>query len=119
MKSKTTNKGLEKPLSDEDSANVLNNTDKDIKRKQISVTKFLPNAITITAMCFGLSSIRFALYNEWEYAVLCVLASALLDMFDGKVARILDQSSPFGLQLDSLSDLICFGVAPSIILYLI
>ena len=119
MKNKTTSEGLKKPLSDGDSAKVLDNTDKGIKRKQINVTKFLPNAITITAMCFGLSSIRFALYNEWEYAVLCVLASALLDMFDGKVARILDQSSPFGLQLDSLSDLICFGVAPSVILYLI
>lgn len=83
-----------------------------------NLAKFLPNAITITAMCFGLSSIRFAQCNEWEYAVLCILVSALFDMFDGKVARFLDQSSSFGLELDSLSDLVCFGVAPSIILYL-
>ena len=86
--------------------------------KTSNLAKFLPNAITITAMCFGLSSIRFAQCNEWEYAVLCILVSALLDMFDGKIARFLDQSSSFGLELDSLSDLVCFGVAPSIVLYL-
>lgn len=83
-----------------------------------TLAKFLPNAVTLTAMCFGLSSIRFAQCNEWEYAVLCILVSALLDMFDGKIARFLDQSSSFGLELDSLSDLVCFGVAPSIVLYL-
>ena len=86
--------------------------------KTSTLAKFLPNAVTITAMCFGLSAIRFAQYNEWEYAVLCILISALLDMFDGKIARFLDQSSAFGLELDSLSDLVCFGVAPSIVLYL-
>ncbi len=86
--------------------------------KTSTLAKFLPNAVTLTAMCFGLSSIRFAQCNEWEYAVLCILVSALLDMFDGKIARLLDQSSSFGLELDSLSDLVCFGVAPSIVLYL-
>ena len=85
--------------------------------KTSTLAKFLPNAVTITAMCFGLSSIRFAQCNEWEYAVLCILVSALLDMFDGKIARFLDQSSTFGLELDSLSDLVCFGVAPSVVLY--
>ena len=83
-----------------------------------TLAKFLPNAVTITATCFGLSSIRFAQCNEWEYAVLCILVSALLDMFDGKIARFLDQSTAFGLELDSLSDMVCFGVAPSVVLYL-
>ncbi|MBO4405341.1 MAG: phosphatidylcholine/phosphatidylserine synthase [Alphaproteobacteria bacterium] len=86
--------------------------------KTSTLAKFLPNAVTITAMCFGLSSIRFAQCNEWEYAVLCILVSALLDMFDGKIARFLDQSTAFGLELDSLSDMVCFGVAPSVVLYL-
>lgn len=86
--------------------------------KTSTLARFLPNAVTITAMCFGLSSIRFAQCNEWEYAVLCILVSALLDMFDGKIARFLDQSSTLGLELDSLSDLVCFGVAPSVVLYL-
>lgn len=86
--------------------------------KTSTLAKFLPNAVTITAMCFGLSSIRFAQCYEWEYAVLCILVSALLDMFDGKIARFLDQSTAFGLELDSLSDMVCFGVAPSVVLYL-
>lgn len=86
--------------------------------KTSTLAKFLPNAVTITAMCFGLSAIRFAQCNEWEYAAFCILISALLDMFDGKIARFLDQSSAFGLELDSLSDLVCFGVAPSVVLYL-
>ncbi len=86
--------------------------------KTSTLAKFLPNAVTITAMCFGLSSIRFAQCNEWEYAVLCILVSALLDMFDGKIARFLDQSTAFGVELDSLSDMVCFGVAPSVVLYL-
>jgi len=80
------------------------------------IAKYIPSAITITSMCFGLSSIKFAQNNKIEYAVLCILGSALFDMFDGKVARFLEQSSSFGLELDSLSDLICFGVAPSIVI---
>lgn len=86
--------------------------------KTSTLAKFLPNAVTITAMCFGLSSIRFAQASEWEYAVFCILVSALLDMLDGKIARFLDHSTTLGLELDSLSDLVCFGVAPSIVLYL-
>lgn len=112
----------------EKSSNVLENLElsKTAKRKSSkksilktsTLAKFLPNAVTITAMCFGLSAIRFAQCSEWEYAVFCILISALLDMFDGKIARFLDQSSAFGLELDSLSDLVCFGVAPSVVLYL-
>ncbi len=100
----------------------LENEELKVSRKGIlktsTLTRFLPNAVTVTAMCFGLSAIRLAQCNEWEYAVLFILISALLDMFDGKIARFLDQSSTFGLELDSLSDLVCFGVAPSIVLYL-
>ncbi len=103
---------------DEGSSIKVDGVSKKEALKSFSLAKFLPNAVTITAMCFGLSAIRFAQINEWEYAVLCILVSALLDMFDGKIARFLDQSSAFGLQLDSLSDLVCFGVAPSVVLYL-
>lgn len=91
---------------------------KDGAKQCQGLIRFLPNTITITALCFGLSSIRFALCGKWEYAVLCIFASALLDMCDGKVARMISQSSAFGLEMDSLSDLVCFGVAPSIVLYL-
>lgn len=87
-------------------------------KKSASFMKILPNIVTITAFCFGLSSIRFALFHKWEMAVLCIFASALLDAFDGRVARFLGQSSRFGAELDSLSDLVCFGVAPAMILFL-
>lgn len=87
-------------------------------RDKRSFVKFLPSTITITGFCFGLTSIRFALFQQWEYAVLCVFISALLDAFDGRVARAIGQSSQLGAELDSLSDLVCFGVAPAIILFL-
>ena len=89
-----------------------------LAKKKAMLIKVLPSTVTLTAFCFGLTSIRFALFGKWEYAVLCIFISALLDAFDGKVARLLGQSSQFGAQLDSLSDLVCFGVAPSIILFL-
>lgn len=88
------------------------------RKTVVSITKMLPSAITISAFCFGLTAIRFALFHKWELAVLCVFVSALLDSFDGRVARILGQSSQFGAELDSLSDLVCFGVAPAMILFL-
>lgn len=87
-------------------------------RGKRSFIKFLPSTITITGFCFGLTSIRFALFQQWEYAVLCVFISALLDAFDGRVARAIGQSSQLGAELDSLSDLVCFGVAPAVVLFL-
>ena len=96
----------------EESASAL------IEKRRMSLIKVLPSTVTLTAFCFGLTSIRFALFDRWEYAVMCIFASALLDAFDGKVARLLGQSSQFGAQLDSLSDLVCFGVAPAMILFL-
>ncbi len=128
MKNNESNQDDNKILEDKLEEKVENNIEENVlgdemsenrQQKSFRISKFLPNAVTITATCFGLSSIRFALNSEWEYAVLCIFISSLLDMFDGKVARLLRQSSPFGMQLDSLSDLVCFGVAPSIILYLI
>ncbi|MDR0968866.1 MAG: phosphatidylcholine/phosphatidylserine synthase [Holosporaceae bacterium] len=80
--------------------------------------RFFPGVITISAFCVGFSSIKFALFHRWELAALCIFAAALLDALDGKVARLIGHSSQFGAQLDSLSDLVCFGVAPSVVLFL-
>lgn len=105
-------------------AEVTKNSVKDLEKEKSSdkekgtLTKFLPSAITITGFCFGLTAIRFALFQRWEYAVLCIFAAALLDAFDGRVARAIGQSSALGAELDSLSDLVCFGVAPSVVLFL-
>ncbi|MDR0632472.1 MAG: CDP-diacylglycerol--serine O-phosphatidyltransferase [Holosporaceae bacterium] len=87
-------------------------------KKRASLVRFLPSTITILALCVGLTSIRFALFHRWELATLCIFVSAVLDALDGRVARLLGYSSPLGAQLDSLSDLICFGVAPAVILFL-
>jgi CDP-diacylglycerol---serine O-phosphatidyltransferase len=82
------------------------------------LTRLIPNAITVTALCTGLSSIRFALVERWELAVSLILIAAILDAMDGRVARFLRADSPFGAELDSLSDFISFGVAPAVVLYL-
>ncbi len=85
--------------------------------KPLSLVKLLPNIITLTALAIGVSSIRFALEQRWEFALISVLASSLLDALDGRLARFLKVSSDFGAELDSLSDFINFGVAPALIIY--
>lgn len=78
----------------------------------------IPNAITVLALCMGLSAVRFALTQQWEVALIFILAAAVLDGFDGRVARLLNGSTKFGAELDSLSDVIAFGVSPALIVYL-
>lgn len=83
-----------------------------------TVQKLIPNLITVGALSVGLTAIRFAFEGEWKYAVSALLLSAILDALDGRMARLLKSASNFGAELDSLSDVIAFGVAPAIILYL-
>lgn len=82
------------------------------------LARIIPNAITITGLCTGLSAIRFALLERWELAVSLVLIAAILDAMDGRIARLLRVDSHFGAELDSLSDFISFGVAPAVVVYL-
>jgi CDP-diacylglycerol--serine O-phosphatidyltransferase len=77
-----------------------------------------PNAITALALCFGLTGVRFAISADWDKAVASIFVAGLLDGLDGRVARLLKAQSRFGAELDSLSDVIAFGVAPSVVLYL-
>ena len=91
------------------------------KRKGLKGTRVMqviPNMVTVTALCTGLSSIRFALLDRWEMAATLIIIAAVLDGLDGRVARLLRASSRFGAELDSLSDFIAFGVAPALVLYL-
>lgn len=83
-----------------------------------TMQKLIPNLITVGALSVGLTAIRFAFEGEWKYAVSALLLSAILDALDGRMARLLKSASNFGAELDSLSDVIAFGVAPAIILYL-
>jgi CDP-diacylglycerol---serine O-phosphatidyltransferase len=83
----------------------------------LSLNKLTPNILTVLALCAGLTSIRFALHGKWEHAVLSIVLAAILDGLDGRVARLLQGTSKFGAELDSLSDFVSFGVAPAMVLY--
>ena len=76
-----------------------------------------PNIITVGALCAGLTAVRFAIAEQWEFAMVAVVVAAILDALDGTIARLLKAASDFGAELDSLSDVIAFGVAPGLIIY--
>lgn len=86
--------------------------------KQLSLQKLLPNILTTIGMCAGLTGIRFALEGNWENAIFAILVAAAFDTVDGLSARLFGASSRFGAELDSLTDVISFGVAPAIVIYL-
>lgn len=85
--------------------------------KPLPLIKLLPNLITISSLCVGVSAIRFAFESRWEIAVSCIVIAAFLDGIDGRVARILGATSHFGAELDSLCDFVNFGVVPSLLIY--
>ena len=78
----------------------------------------IPNAVTLLALCFGLTGVSFAIGGEWEKALGAVVFAGVLDGFDGRIARLLRAQSKFGAELDSLSDNIAFGTAPALIVFL-
>ena len=77
----------------------------------------LPNTLTIFGVCLGLSSIKFALDLNYTIAVIAIGFAAILDTLDGRVARLIRGTSKVGKELDSLTDVISFGVAPSFVMY--
>ena len=77
----------------------------------------LPNAITLIGVCIGLSSIKFALDGKFALAVIGILFAGLMDALDGRIARLIKGTSKMGKELDSLGDVISFGVAPAFIMY--
>src|SRR3954470_17518077 len=79
--------------------------------------RLLPNAITVLALCAGLSAVQFALTKNYAMAIASIGIAAVLDSLDGRIARLLDATSKMGAELDSLSDGISFGVAPALVLY--
>ncbi|MBA3676321.1 MAG: phosphatidylcholine/phosphatidylserine synthase [Sphingosinicella sp.] len=95
-------------------------------RRGIPLRTVIPNAVTALALCTGLTGVRFAIaaaapggdVANWEKALWCIVAAAVLDGMDGRIARRLNGQSRFGAELDSLSDVIAFGVSPAIILHL-
>ena len=81
------------------------------------LSKYVPNSITILSLCCGLTSIKFSINEEWKLSIYLIIFASVLDFFDGWFARKLKGGSNFGAELDSLSDFISFGVAPSLLIY--
>ena len=77
----------------------------------------LPNAITLIGVCIGLTSIKFALDGKFALAIVAILFAGLMDALDGRIARLIKGTSKMGKELDSLGDVISFGVAPVFIMY--
>jgi len=86
-------------------------------KRVIPLRALIPNAITIAALCAGLTAVRFAVAGDYDRAVLAIIVAGVLDGIDGRVARLLKGTSKFGAELDSLSDVTAFGVAPALIIY--
>jgi CDP-diacylglycerol--serine O-phosphatidyltransferase len=80
--------------------------------------RLLPNAITVLALCSGLSALKFALDGNYIGALTAITLAALLDALDGRLARLLDATSRIGAELDSLADCVSFGVAPATVLFI-
>ena len=82
-----------------------------------SARVILPNMLTLIGVCIGLTSIRFALDGRFEIAIIAIIFAALIDGLDGRIARLIKGTSKVGKELDSLTDMISFGVAPAFIMY--
>ena len=93
-------------------------TSKRAEKAQLPIRSLVPNMMTMLAMCAGFTAIRFALESRWEAAISAILAAAVLDGLDGRMARLLRSTTRFGAELDSLADVINFGVVPALVLYL-
>jgi CDP-diacylglycerol--serine O-phosphatidyltransferase len=85
--------------------------------KALPFNRLLPNIVTVLALCAGLTAIRFGFQARWELAVVAIALASIFDALDGRLARLVGGSTKFGAELDSLSDIVSFGVAPAVLLY--
>lgn len=83
-----------------------------------ALARLAPSIVTLIALCLGLISIRYALDDKFEIAAALIIIAAILDGLDGRIARFLNSVSEFGAQIDSLADLVNFGISPGILMYL-
>jgi CDP-diacylglycerol--serine O-phosphatidyltransferase len=86
--------------------------------KAVPIRRLIPNLITLLGLCAGLTAIRMAIESRFELAIAFIVAAAVFDALDGRMARLLKANSRFGAELDSLADFVNFGVAPVVTLYL-
>jgi CDP-diacylglycerol--serine O-phosphatidyltransferase len=85
--------------------------------RPVPLRLLIPNVITLIALAAGLTSVRFAIEGRLDLAAIAIIAAALLDGLDGRIARLMKGTSRFGAELDSLADFVSFGCAPALILY--
>jgi CDP-diacylglycerol--serine O-phosphatidyltransferase len=91
------------------------------RRKRLtgySFNRMVPNLLTLIGLCVGLSAIRLAMDGNFGSSVIAIAASGVIDGLDGRLARLLRATSRFGAEFDSLTDFLCFGVAPALVIYL-
>ena len=86
--------------------------------RSVSLIWLLPNMLTVAGLVSGLTALRFALDGRWEGTIGLIVLAAVFDALDGRTARRLKTSSAFGAALDSLCDMVVFGVVPALCLYL-
>jgi CDP-diacylglycerol--serine O-phosphatidyltransferase len=77
----------------------------------------LPNMFTLVGVCIGLSSIKFAFDEKFTLSIIAIIVAAIIDGLDGRIARLIQGTTKIGKELDSLTDVISFGVAPAFIMY--
>ena len=88
-----------------------------ILKEKKNARVILPNMLTLIGVCIGLTSIRFALDGKYEFAIIAIIFAAVIDGLDGRIARLIKGTSKVGKELDSLTDMISFGVAPAFIMF--
>jgi len=81
------------------------------------ITKYIPSLFTLANLLMGVLSLIFTMDGQFKRSAVMILLAMVLDGMDGRLARRLDATSNFGKELDSLADLVSFGVAPAILLY--
>ncbi len=86
--------------------------------RNLNLVYFAPSLLTVANIYFGFVSINFSIKGKFDLAALFIIFSAIMDLLDGRLARALRISSPIGRELDSLSDVVSFGIAPSLMIYL-
>lgn len=91
---------------------------KDNSGESLPISRLFPNIVTLLGLCFGLFALKYAISEKWETAVIFIIIAAIVDGMDGRLARLLNASSNFGAQLDSLADFFNFGVAPALVIYM-
>lgn len=89
----------------------------EIKRLRVRGIYLLPNLFTIGAMFAGFYAIIAAMRGRYEAAAIAIFVASIMDGLDGRIARLLHAQSEFGVQLDSLSDMVCFGITPALVMY--